>query len=53
MSRLDRDSIIRGTVEKLISSGDLRQVHQSCAPGVDGNWWGGSQREVRQLPQRD
>ena len=29
MSRLDRDSIIRGTVEELVSSGDLRQVHQS------------------------
>lgn len=40
--------------EELISSGgDVRQVHQICAPRVDRNWWGGSRREVRQLPQRD
>ena len=37
MPRLDRESIIRETVEELVSSGgDLRQVHQSCAPGVNG-----------------
>lgn len=33
--------------EELISSGgDVRHVHQSCAARVDGNWWGGSRREV-------